>query len=481
MDESAYPWTPIRAPGDATKLELIEMRALERLWKGQRERLKQQGAWEPFWERMARSWSVETGVIEGVFEVSKGVTTALVEQGFAPSLVRHGEADRSADEIIGVLNDHRAAITMVTDLVEAGRDLSVAWIKELHALLCSHQGAADAVDPFGQRVKVLLARGAFKARPNTVTLPNGSKHEYCPPDQVASEMERLVAIYHDLPSALPEVRAAWIHHAFDQIHPFEDGNGRVARALASIDFIRAGLFPLLIDRGDRDASYLPAVRRAERGDLGALVRFFFERQERVVRRAISEAELAVTPRDSLAAAIGAAKSKLARRESEAKEVRELVSGRFGALKQRALDHFERTASTIRAEVPGASASVQKSNEGTAHYFKAQIIDQATRSSYWADLRNPWEWVRLRLIAGGVTDVVIVLHFVGNPSPGVATAIAFVGHRADKTERALEDAEPFEIDPLVLYPDEDTAPQAERFEQWLSGVEREAVALWVRYL
>ncbi len=158
-----------------------------------------------------------------------------------------------------------------------------------------------------------------------------------------------------------------------------------------------------------------------------------------------------------------------------------MRGRFLALKQRASERFEHVAAMVRSELLGASASVQNSSEETAHYFKAQIIEQAKQSGYWADLRNPWEWVRVQLIDGGVTDVVVVLHFVGNPSPGVATAIAFVAHRADKAERAFEDIAPLDIEPLALYPDENAAPQAERFDQWLSEVERKAVALWVRYL
>ena len=37
-----------------------------------------------------------------------------------------------------------------------------------------------------------------------------------------------------------EIEATWLHHRFTQIHPFQDGNGRVARALASLVFF-AGL------------------------------------------------------------------------------------------------------------------------------------------------------------------------------------------------------------------------------------------------
>lgn len=100
-------------------------------------------------------------------------------------------------------------------------------------------------------------------------------------------MDRLIQLYHACPP-FAEVRAAWLHHAFTQIHPFQDGNGRVARALASIDFIKGGLFPLLVRRGERE-TYIDALRNADADDLRPLVKFFADVQQRLVRRAISEA------------------------------------------------------------------------------------------------------------------------------------------------------------------------------------------------
>lgn len=44
-------------------------------------------------------------------------------------------------------------------------------------------------------------------------------------------MERLVRIYEEETGVHPLIRSAWLHHSFIQIHPFEDGNGRVARAI----------------------------------------------------------------------------------------------------------------------------------------------------------------------------------------------------------------------------------------------------------
>lgn len=68
------------------------------------------------------------------------------------------------------------------------------------------------------------------------------------------------------------VQAAYSHFAFVSIHPFPDGNGRVARALASVFLYRAASIPLLVF-ADRKARYLEALRAAEAGEHQAFVSF----------------------------------------------------------------------------------------------------------------------------------------------------------------------------------------------------------------
>ena len=108
--------------------------------------------------------------------------------------------------------------------------------------------------------EVELRRGEWKRLPNNPTRRDGSVHEYCPPEQVQPEMERLVAgqnRYHEL-GVSPDVLAAWVHHRFTQIHPFQDGNGRVARLMATLIFIRDEWLPLVVHRDDR-VRYLNAL------------------------------------------------------------------------------------------------------------------------------------------------------------------------------------------------------------------------------
>jgi prophage maintenance system killer protein len=143
------------------------------------------------------------------------------------------------------------------------------------------------IDQFGRAFETELRSGDYKVLANNPTRENGSLHEYCPPEQVASEMDRLVAMYarHVEKQVRPEVQAAWLHHAFTQIHPFQDGNGRVARAIATLVFLKAEYFPLVINRDDRQ-KYVESLESADSGDLQPLVHLFSVVQKRLLTKAI---------------------------------------------------------------------------------------------------------------------------------------------------------------------------------------------------
>ncbi len=67
---------------------------------------------------------------------------------------------------------------------------------------------------------------------------------------------------------LPE-QLARLHHRFECIHPFIDGNGRVGRLALNLVLVRLGYPPVVIFKKQRD-SYLRALQRCDEGDHGAL-------------------------------------------------------------------------------------------------------------------------------------------------------------------------------------------------------------------
>jgi len=73
---------------------------------------------------------------------------------------------------------------------------------------------------------------------------------------------------------------AYLHHRFVAIHPFIDGNGRVARLLGNLYLIRNGFPPIVLDQKNR-LQYYRALRKADCGDLSGFVQF--------IARAVNEA------------------------------------------------------------------------------------------------------------------------------------------------------------------------------------------------
>jgi fido (protein-threonine AMPylation protein) len=485
-----WAWRPIVAPAFPAALESVELRAFEKLWQRQRGRLEQTGALGAFTSRMARWWSIETGILERLYDVSPGITIALVDHGFEAALIPHGEATLPAEQLVQILESQRQGLDMVMDVVGGQRQLTTGWIKELHALLTQHQDSSEAVDQFGTLRQVPLRKGAYKLTPNNPLRSDGQVHEYSPVEHVASEMERLVDIHSALPATLPEVRSAWLHHAFTQIHPFQDGNGRVARALASIDLIRAGLFPVLVERSMRNR-YIDALESADRGDLKALVGLFAECETRVLTRAISEAESIVSPSEGIDAVLASARNKRQARHDVDREKRRALGLRIEGLVGETAEALRKTSARVCRDVPGVKGTVQKPKNAEQRRWKArQLKEIGQRLGHWVDLNEPRTWIALRLLDGGITDIVFAGHFIGRPSPGAGVAVCYIEHRAQKrssreSQSALSDSDalPLELvsDALLLAADEGEESQRERFVRWREEALVAALARWTQYL
>src|SRR5262249_50746093 len=162
------------------------------------------------------------------------ITALLIERGIEAALIPRDASNRAPSELAAILQDQEKALEWVFDFVGHGRPLSTSWIKELHALLTRHQTHVEGIDQFNQVQKVELVKGDYKILPNNPRRPDETVHYYCPPEQTASEMDRLIEMHlkHIQDGIPPEVESAWLHHRFTQIHPFQDGNGRVARAIS---------------------------------------------------------------------------------------------------------------------------------------------------------------------------------------------------------------------------------------------------------
>jgi len=96
-------------------------------------------------------------------------------------------------------------------------------------------------------------------------------------------------------AAHPILQASYSHYGFVVVHPFADGNGRVARALASVFTYRSQSVPLLV-LVDNRKEYYSSLEAADGGDFQPFVDFILERALDAVRLAELSLRAATAPR-----------------------------------------------------------------------------------------------------------------------------------------------------------------------------------------
>src|ERR1039458_2540149 len=300
-----YKWKPTEPlSGEERKIDLAAMRPLYESWRASKSRLQEssQAQLAEFNRRLIRGLSVETGILERLYDLDRGTTEALVANGFAEDLVSHSSTNIEPSRLIDILRDQEAAVQLVMDCVANNRALTKSLIHELHTILTRHQETTAAVDQFGNRREIALLKGKFKEQPNKPKRPDGAMHEYCPPIHVDSEIENLLKWMSEYANDDPIIVAAWFHHRFTQIHPYQDGNGRVARALTTLILLRAELLPLVLDR-DLRVEYINALELADQNQLHKLAEIFARLERNAILQALSvDADAEISHQKSLTSA-----------------------------------------------------------------------------------------------------------------------------------------------------------------------------------
>lgn len=439
------PWRPIESLTEADFLDggfLASTDALRVEWESVLHRMSEA-------ERVAarrrtlNKLSIETGVIERLYDVEWGLTLNLAAEGLTREVVdRHqGVMD---DDTLTTIRAQRDALELVIDFTREERRLTPSFIKSLHEGLTLTQHTYDATDALGRRVRHELPKGEWKRAANGVVRSDGSRLDCCDPNFVEAEMVRLCELYAQLDvrrDVHPIIRCAWLHHRFVQIHPFADGNGRVARALAMLVLLKAHYAPLVVDRFHRD-EYLRALDAANDGTLVPLIKLFAKLEGTALT-----SELERT--DDVESGVGQSVARTLAAQLKAYQDRKESAARR-QLAPRAIAHFARIktwfferrtellselakAGLTKAEVVVLSAG---ESDATAHYFKQQIIRSAKTAGHFANFSLLRSWAALRVrFAGQELRFVASLHAVGRDA-GIAAVTTFAelgDHRAPTLE------------------------------------------------
>jgi len=286
-------WRPVAdLPPEAESWGIAAYRELVGRWRGIRERLEEprfdRTLIDIFLRERRRGFAIETGQVEALYHLRHGITEQLITEGFAG--VRGADSligDLGDETLRGLLGDQEETLEAVFDLAAKREPLGHHAFKSLHQALVRHQDSTVGIESLtGRRIRIPLRKGDYKLHPNNPRRPDGFVHEYCPPEQVRSELDRLLDIHrsHEQRELPTEVEAAWLHHEFVRIHPFQDGNGRMSRLLVAYVFARNGEFPPIIS-AVRKPTYIAMLEIADNGNL----RPFIEHLARLAQDAVEDA------------------------------------------------------------------------------------------------------------------------------------------------------------------------------------------------
>lgn len=101
-----YVWRPIESLGEADRaIDLAAIHPLYLAWLASRTRMEQSSRSQlgEFNQRLIRRLSVETGILERLYDLDRGTTEALVTHGFAEELVTRSDTNIEPSRLIDVL------------------------------------------------------------------------------------------------------------------------------------------------------------------------------------------------------------------------------------------------------------------------------------------------------------------------------------------------------------------------------------------
>ena len=154
---------------------------------------------------------------------------------------------------------------MSDEAMQRDMPLTQNFIRMLHQTLLREDYIVYRDLPGGMQNSYTIHAGQYKTRPNSVITRYGDRFEYASPEETPALMADLVNWYNaeeELGRLSPVELAALFHYRYIRIHPFEDGNGRIARLMVNYILSRHGL-PMIVVRSRKKQEYLEALHQAD--------------------------------------------------------------------------------------------------------------------------------------------------------------------------------------------------------------------------
>lgn len=161
---------------------------------------------------------------------------------------------------------HNVCLKMIQEEADdKSHPLTETFIRQLHHTLLREDYTMYSQLPDGTTTSYVIHAGVYKTRPNSVITVTGERFEYASPEETPALMTDLVEWYNmeeHKAELSPIELAAVFHYRYIRIHPFEDGNGRIARLLVNYILTRHH-YPMIVVKGKDKDRYLTALNRCD--------------------------------------------------------------------------------------------------------------------------------------------------------------------------------------------------------------------------
>ena len=256
--EIEFSKAPILQEVDALKKQIDDVRPLSPEIEGR------------VMQKLRLDWNYNSNAIEGN-KLSYGETTALLMHG----VTAKGKPLKDHLDIQG----HNQAIEYLESLIRDGRGFTEMDIRALHEVILVKPYDVEAETSDGVTTHKQIQLGKYKSMPNHVKTITGEIHYYSSPEETPAKMNDLMDWYNatiEDKDVHPIVIAALFHHKFVSIHPFDDGNGRIARILMNLILMQNSYPPVVVKKEDRQ-NYYALLSQADSGDGWPFIEYIADR------------------------------------------------------------------------------------------------------------------------------------------------------------------------------------------------------------
>jgi fido (protein-threonine AMPylation protein) len=212
---------------------------------------------EEGWTRFTEAFTYDTNAIEGSTVTAAEVRNIL-------------ERDQWPDKPKGDISETYGVAEAVRHVRETKERISLALIRKLHHMVFRNS------KPFAGRFRGKGIEVVVADRFGNVV------HRGAPQKRIPGLLRELIAWYEkNRKNYHPIVLAAVVHNQFENIHPFQDGNGRVGRLLLNYVLLKRGMPPVNIELEKRTEYYLALQAYQRRGDIRPTIELIMKEYRRL--------------------------------------------------------------------------------------------------------------------------------------------------------------------------------------------------------